>query len=368
MNFSNDPRTIFTLDAGGTNYVFTAIKACQKIGEQITLPAEADNLDKSITNIKRGFAILAETTQTKPSAISFAFPGPADYENGVIFNIGNIPAFAGGVALADILQNEFNVPVFINNDGDLFAYGEAMVGTLPSINQTLKSNENPKRYKNIFGITLGTGLGGGFVIDGKLYTGDNSNASEIWLMKNKYNATSFAEESACIRAIQKSYAKYANIDDYKKYSPKDIEDIAFGKLSGNIQAAQKAYEDMGEALGDILCEIIRITDSIVVIGGGLSYGYKLFMPSLIKEMNAQLQNADGKQFPKLVQKVYNLEDETQLKEFATGGMKEVKVYGSTKTIFATSEKRVGVCISKLGASNAVAVGAYAFALNKLDNK
>ena len=368
MDFSNDTRTVFTLDAGGTNYVFTAIKGCEKVGAQITLPAEANDLDKSIANIKRGFKMLAECTNSKPSAISFAFPGPADYENGVIFNIGNIPAFAGGVALSNILQDEFKIPVFINNDGDLFAYGESMAGALPIINNQLKEYNNPKRYKNIFGITLGTGLGGGFVIDGKLYTGDNSNASEIWLMKNKFNATSFAEEAACIRAVQKSYAKYAQIDDYKKYSPKDIEDIALGTISGDIDAAKKAYQELGEALGDVLCEIIRITDSIIVIGGGLSYGHKLFMPSLMREMNAQIQNTEGSPFPKLVQKVYNLEDLQQLKDFATGGVKEIKVYGSNKTVLATSEKRIGVCISKLGTSNAVAIGAYTFALNKLDNK
>ena len=187
-------------------------------------------------------------------------------------------------------------------------------------------------------------------------------------MKNKNNPDSFAEEAACIRAIQKSYAKYANIDDYKKYSPKDIEDIAFGKIEGNADAAKKAYAEMGESLGDTLCEVARITDSIFVIGGGLSYGHKLFMPALIAEMNSQIHNTDGVPFPKLVQKVYNLEDSQQLQQFVTGGVKEVKVYGSDKTIISNYDKRIGVCISKLGTSNAVAIGAYAFALNKLDNK
>ena len=368
MRYSNDERIVFTLDAGGTNYVFTAMKGCKRIGGQITLPAEAADLDKSIANIKRGFEGLAKSVGAKPAAISFAFPGPADYERGVIFNMGNIPAFAGGVALADILRDSFGVPVFINNDGDLFAYGEAMAGALPAVNALLEGQGNPRRCRNLFGVTLGTGLGGGFVVDGRLYTGDNSNAAEIWLMKNKFNAESFAEEAACIRAIQKGYARRIGLADYKKYSPKDIEFIALGKMEGDARAAAEAYAEMGEALGDVFCEIARIADCAIVIGGGLSYGHRLFMPSLIAEMNSQVKNAGGKPFPKLVQKVYNLEDAAQAKAFASGGTREVKVYGSEKTVVSNFEKRIGVCVSKLGASNAVAVGAYAFALNKLDEK
>ena len=71
-------------------------------------------------------------------AISFAFPGPADYPNGIIGGyLPNFPSFREGVALGPFLQEKFGVPVFINNDGDLFAYGEALGGTLPEVMQSL---------------------------------------------------------------------------------------------------------------------------------------------------------------------------------------------------------------------------------------
>ena len=66
-----------------------------------------------------------------PVAISFAFPGPADYPAGIIGDMSNMPAFRGGVALGPILEDQFGIPVFINNDGDLFVYGEAIAGFLP---------------------------------------------------------------------------------------------------------------------------------------------------------------------------------------------------------------------------------------------
>ena len=60
-------------------------------------------------------------------AISFAFPGPADYPNGIIGGwLPNFPSFRDGVALGPFLQEKFGVPVFINNGGDLFAYAFAL--------------------------------------------------------------------------------------------------------------------------------------------------------------------------------------------------------------------------------------------------
>ena len=52
-----------------------------------------------------------------PVAISFAFPGPADYKRGIIGDLGNLPSLRGGIALGPMLEAEFGIPVFINNGG-----------------------------------------------------------------------------------------------------------------------------------------------------------------------------------------------------------------------------------------------------------
>ena len=127
VDSDRDDRIVLTLDAGGTNFVFAAMQGNRRIGTPVRLASEARNLERSLENIKKGFRALIEETGQAPAAISFAFPGPADYPRGIIDNVGNLPAYAGGVPLADILQDEFGVPVFINNDGDLFVYGEAVV-------------------------------------------------------------------------------------------------------------------------------------------------------------------------------------------------------------------------------------------------
>ena len=365
MDYQNDKRVVLTLDAGGTNFVFVAMQGGKQIGESVRLPSEAKDLDKSIANMKAGFRALIEKLDVKPSAISFAFPGPADYPNGIIYNVGNLPAFAGGVALADALEEEFKIPVFINNDGDLFVYGEAIAGFLPKVNKALEDAGAVKRYKRLFGVTLGTGFGGGLVNNGELYIGDNSNGLEVWLMRNAVRSECFAEEGACIRAVQKAYARRIGLDDYTKFTPKDIEDIALGKLDGNADAAKEAYSEMGEVLGEIFANAATLFDSLIVIGGGLSYGHKLFMPSVMKRLNGTIQSYDGKEIPRLTQKAHNLEDPTQLAEFLKGEKKELSIYGTSRKIIADPSKRIGIGITSLGTSEAVAVGAYAFALNQI---
>ena len=149
MAYQHDDRIVLTLDAGGTNFVFSAIQGNKEIVDAITLPSHANDLDKCLETITNGFSQVKEKASGMPVAISFAFPGPADYPNGVIGDLANLPSFRGGVALGPMLERQFNLPVYINNDGDLFAYGEAIAGFLPWVNEQLEKAGSPKRYKNL---------------------------------------------------------------------------------------------------------------------------------------------------------------------------------------------------------------------------
>ena len=135
MIFSEDQRIVLTLAAGETNVVFSAIQANRVIVEPLSLLAEVHKLDKSLDTIACGFRMVINQLDEKAVAISFAFPMAADYPNGIIDNVGNLPAFAGGVPLGPWLEKEFGIPVFINNDGDLFVYGEAIADQQPKANK-----------------------------------------------------------------------------------------------------------------------------------------------------------------------------------------------------------------------------------------
>src|SRR5687767_2085696 len=125
---ADDGRTVLTLDAGGTNFVFSALRGGRALGEALTLASRADELAPCLEVLAEGFTRSREQAGARPAAISFAFPGPADYPAGIVGNARNLPAFLEPVALGPMLEDRFGVPVFINNDGDLFAYGEAIAG------------------------------------------------------------------------------------------------------------------------------------------------------------------------------------------------------------------------------------------------
>ena len=165
MGYVNDNRIVMTLDAGGTNFVFSAIQAGEEIIEPFSVSSCSYDLKSCLNSLLGGFRKVCSLLPQDPVAISFAFPGPADYENGVIGDLPNFPSFRGGIALKAFLEEKFCIPVYINNDGNLFAYGEALAGALPYVNSCLESVGSNRRYKNLLGITFGTGFGAGVVID-----------------------------------------------------------------------------------------------------------------------------------------------------------------------------------------------------------
>ena len=359
-----DQRIILTLDAGGTNFAFSALKNGEEVCDPISLPAYATNQQKSIETLLSGFQHLIDQLNDKPSAISFAFPGPADYPNGITYNVGNLPAYAGGVPIGPLLEEHFNIPVYINNDADLFTYGEAIMGVLPEINQKLEEANSPKRFNNLLGLTLGTGFGAGIVRNGGLFLGDNSCGAEIWLVRN-YKTKSNMESSISIRGIIREYKRLAQTEE-EDLTPKCIYEIAKGERDGDQEAALESYEIFGAALGEAIANVATLIDGIVVIGGGLSGAKDIFMPSVMNVLNSNIQSLDNTSFPRIHQRVYDLEDTAELKQFLKGETKEIKIPGTDKKLTVDCEQRIGVCFSKMGTNQATSFGAYTYAINQLD--
>ena len=365
--YKHDQRVVLTLDAGGTNFVFSAIRGCEEIVRPICLPASSDNLDKCLATLLEGFTLIQEQLSDKPVAISFAFPGPADYVNGVIGDLPNFPAFRGGVALGPFLQEKFAIPVFINNDGNLFAYGEALAGALPAINRELEAAGNPRRYKNLLGITLGTGFGAGVVLDNRLLTGDNGCGGDMWIMHNKKYPALIAEESVSIRAILRVYGELSG-ENSSALTPKDIYDIAEGVRPGNREAARKSFEELGEMAGAATIQALHLVDGLVVIGGGLAGASKYILPAMMQEMEHSVSTFAGRHFPCLQMNVCNLMEAEDYSKFMENTSTFVQVPGTDKQVRYDCNKRIGLIISSLGTSQAVALGAYTFALQQIDRK
>ena len=365
--YKKDNRIVATLDAGGTNFVFGAMKAGEFIIDPVSVPAQSHDLDLCLQNMVNGFQQVFDKFEEKPVAISFAFPGPADYPNGIIGGyLPNFPSFRDGVALGAFLESKFGVPVFINNDGDLFAYGEALCGMLPEINSRLKELGSTKQYKNLIGYTLGTGFGIGVVIDNNLNRGDNS-CVETFCLRHRDMPDVIVEDGVAIRAVCRVYGEQSGNPDHG-LTPKDICEIADGTREGNQAAAKEAFASLGRVAGAAISTAVTIIDGLVVIGGGVSAASRWIMPALLQEMRSKLRTLGGDEVNLVQMKVYDLENADEFELFAKGETKKVKVYGEDRYVDYDCQKRVGIAISKLGASKAVSVGAYAFALSELDKK
>lgn len=363
--YSNDKRIVITLDAGGTNLVFSAMKAGKFIIDPISLPSNAHDLDKCLATIVSGFEQVISQLDEKPVAISFAFPGPADYPRGIIGGyLPNFPSFRDGVALGPFLEDKFGIPVFINNDGDLFAYGEALGGVLPEVNARLRELGSNKQYKNLIGYTFGTGFGVGVVIDGRLNRGDNS-CVETFCLPHSTMPGIIVEEGVSIRAVQRVYGEKSG-DKEHNLTPRDICEIADGIRPGNVEAAKEAFATMGRTAGAAIATAVTLTDGLVVLGGGVTAASRWIMPALLNEMRSKLHTLGGDEVNLVQMKVYDLDNAEEFALFAKGEVSIVKVYGSERTVEYDTQKRVGIAISRMGASQAICMGAYSFALSELD--
>lgn len=362
---NKDARIVMTLDAGGTNFVFSAIQENHQIIDPIRLDPNSHDLTKCLESIITGFELVKKTLPASPAAISFAFPGPADYPRGIIGDLPNLSAFRGGVALGPMLEHHFDIPVYINNDGNLFTYGEALGGLLPELNENLKEAENLKRFKNLVGITLGTGFGVGLVSNNQLITGDNSNGGEGWLLRDFLCTDSYVEEHLSREGIRRSYALKSNSPLAEVGMPVDIYHIAKGKVSGNQEAALATYNDFGTVLGEALANLIAVIDGVVVLGGGVSAAFDLFSPAMFQQMRSKYILPDGNTVPRLPQQVFNLENPEEKKKLLLGNQKEIAIPNTDKKITYDSMLRTGVGVSKNDTAAMIALGAYAYALEKL---
>lgn len=358
MTQKKSQTVVLTLDAGGTTFSFHAVRGLLDLCEPLVLTIDGHNLHSCIDSMINGFENMKKAVEDEVLAISFAFPGPADYGNGVIGDLGNLPAFRGGVPLGRILGQHFKLPVFINNDGNLFALGEAKAGFLPYINKKLESTGQKRRHQNLLAVTIGTGFGGGIVINGQMLVGDCSAAGEIWLMRHKLKNQLNAEEGVSIRSIRQSFAEMTGCGIENVPDPKEIAQIADDEMASDHDAARESFRYLGEVLGDALANALTLIDGAIVIGGGLSGASRHFLPALMNELNGQING-----FPRLESTVYNIEDPQNEEKFMRSA--EIMIDGN-QTYMAV--KKIPLGISRLGTSKAVAVGAWHFAMNRLPEK
>jgi glucokinase len=164
---------IVGLDIGGTKTAVVVGTYDGGILHRLSFPTAAEkgfktSFGRICVNVERGF----EWTRKKGieiDAISVSVGGPLDIERGIIYSPPNLPGW-NEIHLKELLQEEFSLPVFIEHDGNAGALAEYFFGA-------------GKGCRNIVFLTLGTGLGAGIILDGRIYHGTNDNAGEVGHMR-----------------------------------------------------------------------------------------------------------------------------------------------------------------------------------------
>ena len=154
----------------------------------------------------------------------------------------------------------------------------------------------------------------GLVIDNRLNRGDNS-CVETFCLRHKKMPEIIVEDGASIRAVKRVYGE-ASGDVNHTFEPKDICEIAEGKRPGDVEAAKKAFAEMGEIAGDAMATAVTLVDGLIVIGGGITAARKWIMPSLLNELRSKMHQLNGNELNRVQMKVYDLDDETEFREFA----------------------------------------------------
>jgi len=210
------------------------------------------NIFKTIDNL----LAWAKIHKLKILAIGLGIAGQVDPERGIFRAGANFPSHFRNIPLKKILEKKYSYPVSLDNDARLFTLGEAYFG-------------QGKKYKNIIGLTLGTGIGGGIIIDKKIYRGKDGVAGEFGHFTLKANNSNCScgkkghfEALASGRAISNLYKNLTG----QKLSAKKIEE----KMKQGEKTAKIAVEQASQNLALGLANLINtLNPEIIILGGGL---------------------------------------------------------------------------------------------------
>lgn len=240
------------VDLGGTKIKAGVEKNGSIIQQNTIFLRQKESLSATLTQL---IDLIKPLTDYPATSIGIGVPSVVDTERGIVYNVANIPSWEK-VALRDILEEEFNLPVFVNNDVNCFTLGEHRFGMA-------------KNYNSVVGITIGTGLGSGIIIDNQLYVGHNCGAGEIGMLP--YRDHNF-EYYACSNFFDVIHGTSAL-------------EASRAALAGDTKALS-LWSEFGAHLGCAIKAVMYVYDpEAIVLGGSIAKAYPLFKAGMLEALN-----------------------------------------------------------------------------------
>lgn len=276
------------IDVGGTNIKIALVDEQGKIIYSNSTPTDAEKgYEHTVNNIKKAIHnLMQETNNDEKSieAIGFDFPGQIDYKKGIVKLAPNIPGWVN-VPIAQMIEDEFHIPTKIDNDVRCAALGELKFGA-------------GKGCENFICITVGTGIGSGIVINGKIVRGCANAAGEIGHIKlqTENGPLCGCGDSGCLEANASGPAIVAMAQEYiqggKAAKFREMAASQGGEITPYIVAkaaeagdpvAKRIFEIMGYRIGIGLTSVINLLNpEKVIIGGGVAEAGNLLLEPIRK--------------------------------------------------------------------------------------
>ena len=272
------------IDLGGTNLKIALLDySCHIIHKHVQPTSQFCQKDSLINAIVDSVESIFSKYNLKRSDIAgvgLGLPGPIDYDRGVVHFFPNIPGW-NKVGLSAILKRRLRLPVYIDNDANVMALAEYNLGAA-------------KGSRNAVCLTLGTGVGGGLILNGQLYRGSTYAAGEIGHMPlNEQGPDCNCGGIACLesyignrRISQEVYRKFA------KNIP--LDEVSAMASSGNKKAVA-LWNQVGNHLGVALVSIVNLLNpDCIVIGGGVAGAGPILLDKVVEVIHARSMSVQAR--------------------------------------------------------------------------
>ncbi|NPV09766.1 MAG: ROK family protein [Anaerolineae bacterium] len=283
---------IALVDLGGTQIRVAISDAAGSFLTRLTRPTPSAGGEATLEALKEAIRAALDEGAHKVAAIAIVAPGPLDPRRGVVIYAPNVPDWHD-VPLADILRQEFSVPVLLGNDANLAALGEQWFGA-------------GRGHHDLVYLTVSTGIGGGVISEDKLLIGSHGYAAElghnsVWAdgplcnCGNRGCVETLASGPAIARqareAIQAGRASVLSQMAGGDLSRVDARMVAEAARQGDV-VAQETYRRAGYFLGVAIVNFLYTFDpTIVVLGGGVTKAGPLLFEPVIETVHARAPRA-----------------------------------------------------------------------------
>ncbi len=259
------------VDFGGTNIKLGLLSISAKLVARTSFSTKTYSRDKNFLIDALVQHILQLLRENKVSGqdvlgIGIGLPGLIDPQKGVVNFLPNVPGWKN-IPLKKILERRLHLPVYLDNDAKVITLGEWKLGA-------------GKGFNNLICLTLGTGVGSGLVIDGKLYRGEGNTAGELGHVPlNEIGPACNCGGVACLeRSIGNHYLSQKAKTIFKKdLAPRDVGDLA----RRNDPRALKFWQETATHLANGLVSVVNLLNPrCIIIGGGVSNNLNFMKESL----------------------------------------------------------------------------------------